>query len=207
MKLTTNSNLIDVDGIHAVDLGDGVRVPEHVTIHAEPGEDDDLPYAVDLEVVVRDGRLVCETLALHALEGGEPVTTEGLRRVPVTGIMRHGLVGHVYEPVPGEPAKFTTFAPDPEIARNGPTEEALRAAAVIYRLAYALGEGPTKAVASALELTHSTAARWVATARDRGYLGPTTQGRAGGVEGTITQTAPAFTQSTETTVADPSEEQ
>lgn len=178
-KITTSSDLFTAEGTHLAHAGDGVLVPERVTIHYE--DDDDLPYTVDLEVVVRAGRLVCETLTLHAIDDGPPVTTDALRRVPVAGIVRAGLVGHVLERDPDNPQSYTPFSPDADIAKHGPTDEALRAAATIYRLAYALGDSPTKAVATALELTHSTAARWVATARERGFLASTTQGRAGGV--------------------------
>ncbi len=67
-----------------------------------------------------------------------------------------------------------------DITGRGPTDEALRFVALAYRLAYALGEAPTKGVMERLKLPRSTAGRWVMRARERGYLGPTTPGAAGG---------------------------
>ena len=54
---------------------------------------------------------------------------------------------------------------DPEVAKHGPTPEALEAVATIYRLAYATSEAPTKAVVETLGLAGSTAGRWVMQAR------------------------------------------
>jgi hypothetical protein len=57
---------------------------------------------------------------------------------------------------------------------------ALEWVAVVYKLAHATKANPTKAVTEALGLPRSTAARWVMTARRKGLLGPTTEGKARG---------------------------
>ncbi len=71
---------------------------------------------------------------------------------------------------------------DPALGRTtfaeGPTDEALQAAATVYRLAHACGEPPTKAVEDRFGLTRSTAGRYVAKARERGLLKQTTPGKA-----------------------------
>ena len=164
-------------GPRPVDLGDGVLVPRRIKIRYE--DDPGVPFVVSIETAVRGGRLACTSLTLDAIADGPPVTTEALRDVPLAGIIRQALRGLVYVRVPGQPKKYELFAPEADVAKDGPTDEALRAAATIYRIAYALNDRPTKAVASALDLTHPTAARWVARARERGFLGPTTKGHAG----------------------------
>ncbi len=57
--------------------------------------------------------------------------------------------------------------------------EHYRAVASIYRRAVAAGGAPTNAVRRSMQVSPQTAARYVSQARRRGFLGPTTQGRAG----------------------------
>jgi hypothetical protein len=178
MNISARHNLLG----ERVDLGDGVLVPERVTVTATPDMEGDPPHEVVAEVVAHDGRLVCEEVTLRRVDGGPPVTTESLRRVPLAGIVGAGLRGSVLES--GEDG-VRPFSIPSDVAAHGPTDQALRAAATVYRFSHALGEPPTKAVAASLGLTHSTAARWVAKARERGYLGPTSQGRAGEVTGAL----------------------
>jgi hypothetical protein len=170
MRINAKAN-----GLRYVDIGDGVTVPETIDITVSPDmPDDDVPYEVRLHLVAADGRLVCQTVTVEATDQSGPVTAEGLRGIPLAGLLRWGVREHARQ-------QGRRFNPDPDVAKDGPTPEALRAAATVYRLAYALGEPPTKAVSVSLGLTYSTAARWVAKAREAGLLGATTQGRAGGV--------------------------
>jgi hypothetical protein len=59
--------------------------------------------------------------------------------------------------------------------------EHLAQVAKVYRDAFRAGERPTKVVAETWKVSRTTAAKWVARAREAGLLGPTTQRRAGGV--------------------------
>ena len=59
--------------------------------------------------------------------------------------------------------------------------EHLAQVAEIYRKAFRAGERPTKVVAERWKVSRTTAAKWVARAREAGMLGATTQRRAGGV--------------------------
>ncbi len=54
----------------------------------------------------------------------------------------------------------------------------LWAVALVYWIAYAVGENPTAAVAEDLGVSRGAAAQRVKRARDAGYLPPTTSGRA-----------------------------
>ena len=57
--------------------------------------------------------------------------------------------------------------------------ERLEEAADVYRYALRLGQPPTNAVAEALNVSRSTAGRYVVRARRAGLLGPAVPGRAG----------------------------
>ena len=60
--------------------------------------------------------------------------------------------------------------------RNVLTDDFLKEVARVYRAN--ADSAPIEAIREAWPSAHSTAARWVRLARDRGYLPPTTQGRA-----------------------------
>jgi len=67
------------------------------------------------------------------------------------------------------------------VAEDGPTDRALRWTAHFYWYGYAVSCNPTKAVQEFLQLPRSTAGRWIAAAREAGYLGPSEgMGKAGG---------------------------
>ncbi len=160
-------------------LGDGLAVPSPVTITVT-GEPFDLVLAVELQ----GGRFVCRDLRVTQVDGGPPVTGEALRRIPVSEVIRTALEdtivrGEQIGPELWEAAPMG--APRRDIARHGPTDEALKHVAAIYRFTHALGESPTKGVQERLGLPRSTAARWVALARERGYLGAASVGKAGEV--------------------------
>jgi hypothetical protein len=59
------------------------------------------------------------------------------------------------------------------------TDTTLKDVARVYRRAWESGEAPTRAVEKHFYKSHSTAARWVGMARERGFLGKA-DGRRGG---------------------------
>jgi hypothetical protein len=59
------------------------------------------------------------------------------------------------------------------------TDEILERVASVYRAALKAGAPPTDAVKTAFDIPRSTAGRWVAETRRRGFLGPATPRRAG----------------------------
>lgn len=67
----------------------------------------------------------------------------------------------------------------PTRRRNAMTKQHLREVAKVYRRALKDEGTPTKAVAEHFNVSHSTAARWVGTARTEGVLGPAKRGHAG----------------------------
>ena len=71
--------------------------------------------------------------------------------------------------------------PPEGLSEEGPTDRVLLWVAHLYRLGLAIDYNPTKAVEENLKVPRSTAGRWIARARERGYLEPAEgQGRAGG---------------------------
>jgi hypothetical protein len=63
--------------------------------------------------------------------------------------------------------------------RDRITNETLARVAQVYREAWAQGENPTAAVATAFDKARSTAATYVGLARKKGYLGPADSSRGG----------------------------
>lgn len=161
-------------------LGGDVAVPNPFWVDANFAE---IPCLVQLRVVVDKGRLVCDALECQRRTDGPILTTEGLRKIPVKRLIREGafrVVGRGAEKIKDQILVSQTFSWLPtDIAKHGPTDDAMGAVAMIYRVAHALGDPPTTAVAEVLSLSRSTAGRWVTTARRKGFLGETTKGKAG----------------------------
>lgn len=150
-------------------IGDGFRLAQEIAI---PGTTD-LPYHVEIDAELEDGRYVVKRLCASRREGGPPVTTDGLRAIPVARILAHGAAGTLVK-VTSNP-QGTEFEASPV----GPWDDELTQVAAVYRLAYACGLPPTKAVAESFEIPPSTAAKRVMKARKEGLLGETTPGQAG----------------------------
>lgn len=163
-------------------------------------------FEVMLEVVVDDwGDPHCRGVAIR---NGEDVTGETLRRLPVAQLVKeavawaaqHEWFEQLAEPVPmkggrsivgmgarssmssDERASFYgRYAKNARQPRRGSplTDENLTEVAELYREAVKRGDPPTKVICRTWHVERSTASRWVAAARDRGFLGPAKRGRAG----------------------------
>jgi hypothetical protein len=157
------------DGSSWVNLGLGVFAMTDGVITIEP--EASIPYSGTMRVQLQDGRFVVTALELRQAPEGPPITSDGLRAVPIAALIRGAahrgvILGHdegfdVSDPRP---------LPGPEVAANGPTPEALRAAAVIHRYATVAGIPPKQEVAKRLGLTVPTAGRWLVTARREGLI-------------------------------------
>jgi hypothetical protein len=135
-------------------------------------------YQVEVTVAPQpDGKVGCTALTVRQLPGGPLILSDQLRHVPVAEIVHRAIVAHADAPkIP----KLT--AEQAELMRlRGPTDEALRHIAAVYRAALATGSPPTAAVEAALGLPRSTTGRWLQQARQRGLLGASRgRGRAAG---------------------------
>lgn len=153
-----------------VEIAPGLQVPARGTVVATDCNGYDLHATVELH----GGRYQCRELCITSRDDGSEVTGEAVRSVPVAGVIREGVLS-----MARATAALGGLQPPDGITEHGPTREALEWVARIYRLAYAVGDTPKKAVESALGLPPATAGRWVARAREAGYLAPATPGRAG----------------------------
>jgi len=150
---------------------EGVLAPKRIPATAT-GHDPD--YDLELEIALERGRYVMRSMTCRARRGGA-VTSEGVTHLPIAQILRI-IVGRVL----GNPLLISWGGGGKRVsASQGPTEEALRRVATVYRVAHLMGLPPTESVAQDLALPRSTAGRWVSMARSRGFLGPAEPRKAG----------------------------
>jgi hypothetical protein len=175
-----------------VPLGPGLAAPREFTFQLE---EERRRYSLEADMVYeqpvgRMGHFVCDRLIVKRREDGPPITTEGLREIPVAAFLRAAVEANLMRVGPtlheGKTPTWTLTWAGPialsERARagGGPSEKDLRAVADVYQIAYVTGGPPTKTVMERLGLPRSTASRWIRMARERGLLGPATPGKAGG---------------------------
>ena len=136
-----------------------------------------IPAVVDIDFELVDGQFGVRKLTVTAAEGAT-VTADLLRNLAIRRLVAEAVLAvnafRFIGVVKNAKAAIESFD-----AKSGPTDEALNAVAAVYRRALMVGEPPTKAVVDDLGLARSTAGRWVMKAREKGFLGSTTKGKAG----------------------------
>jgi hypothetical protein len=175
-----------------IPLGPGLGAPREFTFRVEQEGLYSLEADVAYEQPVggRMGYFVVDRLTVKRREDGPPVTSEGLRELPIAAFLRLALEGSLLRVGPTERHgntsswKLTPTGPialsERAQAGGGPSEQDLRAVADVYQLGYLTSGSPTKTVMQRLGLPRSTASRWIRMARERGLLGPATPRKAGG---------------------------
>ncbi len=165
-----------------IDLGDGLYMHEETQVVTREST-----WDIDIDVGLEDGRLVADSIKVtrNSFSDG-PVTSAVLREIPVGLLMNYAASGVFRRDTKGPNgerwgwAAWPTKAEAEYVEKHGLDDETLRIVARIYRVAYLIGDTPTKRVETVLKQPRSTAGRWVAAARKAGYLsdarGP---GRAG----------------------------
>jgi hypothetical protein len=172
----------DIAVTATVDMAPGVRAWETASTSTVV---DDVTLTFTVRAIPGDGeragRFVCASIAADAGLSGELV-----RRIPVAAIV-HSAAAHLLMPADDQPGRRRTLLGAPtkrelkRMAAAGPTDETLRWVAYAYRVGLILDAKPTQHVEQSFEIPRSTAGRWIAAARDRGYLGKSEgMGRAGG---------------------------
>jgi len=172
---------VDLDDAAQVALGDDLFMYADTRVAVRGWTHD-----VDVRVGVVEGRLAATHVEARQRDDGPPVTGEVLREVPVARLVNYAKhtvkvrrphEGGGYESGPAWPS----VEEGEYVARHGLDDETMRIVARAYRVAYLIGQPPTKTVERLFDLPRSTAGRWVAAAREHGYLsasrGP---GKAGG---------------------------
>jgi hypothetical protein len=114
------------------------------------------------------------------------ITTELLRYVKIADWVGMALLmpdfeGRAIHELPNPDGREPWGLAAPEGASKRPNERALTWVQHLYRYGLAVSYKPTRAVEEGLKLPRSTASRWIAMAREAGYLGPSEgPGKAGG---------------------------
>jgi hypothetical protein len=142
------------------------------------------PLLVDLEWSLIDGRAEPVRVAIRSRDGDRPVTAEMVRRVPIGKIVAETRAARraYWE---AENAKFypsETDAQRDNVARAAEVHRpdgGLSEVADVYRAAWVRGDSVQHAVAAKFNLSPSGAAKRIARARARGYLGEAIGTRAG----------------------------
>jgi hypothetical protein len=154
---------------------------------------------IEMDIQVDNwGRAGCRALSVRALDD-EPVTGKTLRGIPLGRLVRAAAAeaaslgvyagrtsdgGYRFVlPSAEERAEIQeTFFEGARLPRRGSpvTEEHLREVAEEYKRVLADGGPPTKTIQMKWHVTRPTASRWVAKARERGFLGPAQPARASG---------------------------
>lgn len=158
--------------------------------------------SVQVEAVKR----VPRSVSLHGLQGQEivhqpidrEVSAAVLRRVPVAELVTDALrlfglymmsreqfdsaltggdTGEVHEDMDNRHATWVNTQVGRQ-RRTARTDSAVREVAAVYREAMGRDAPPSAAVAQHLRCSPRTAREWVKEARDRGFLPPTTRGKA-----------------------------
>ncbi|MDQ3326023.1 MAG: hypothetical protein M3529_09975 [Actinomycetota bacterium] len=154
-----------------IDLGDDLLMHADTRVTVRGWSHD-----VDLRIGLDSGRLIAHELQVSRKDGGERVTSEVLRSVPVAKLVRAAAacVQHVRARHDGGGMTVGPAWPSEDelvyVERHRMDDDTLRIVARIYRVAYLLGDPPTRKVEKLLDVPRSTAGRWVAAARERGYL-------------------------------------
>jgi len=158
-------------GSTRIELGDGLFMYEDTRITVRHWEHD-----IDIRVGVIDGRLAAEEVCVRCHDASTAVTSEALRAIPVAGLVRHAAdaVQYVAGRHDGGAESIGPAWPNEEegayVAAHGLDDRTLKIVARVYRIAYLLGDSPTKKVETVFDIPRSTAGRWVSAARGRKYL-------------------------------------
>ena len=182
---------------HLVDLGEGVHTPPVVTVRRLPEEVGD-PISI-VEFQAREGSLVCTSVRVEESEGGREVRPIDLELEPGLDQIADWIGGvsvRVQERKTEDGATVRSilwhdpFSPPPIVrrriaearraGRRKITDAKLEKAAEVYRAALDAGDRPAAAVADHFAVEQRTAGKYIALARDKGFLGPSLgRGRAG----------------------------
>jgi hypothetical protein len=178
---------ISIKSKDVVRVGSDVYAPEQVEL-TQTGVEDMAGVrgiGVDFEAVLMlDGaRYVVQDLRFIRREGGAPITSELIRRIPVQRIVR-GVVTELAELRTDPDAVYESdgfrlrapervvITPDERerMVEAGPTDETLLWVARIYVMAGVAGDPPAKSVKETLDIPMPTANNWIRRAKDRGIL-------------------------------------
>ncbi|VEW10367.1 Uncharacterised protein [Brevibacterium casei] len=156
---------------HLVEVAPGVWVEPHVDYEIADIEG----ITGTIVFAARRGGFECVSLELH--HGGEAITSEKLRAIPIGKIAREVLQREAMAVDPGEDLPLMNPTDLGKIPDNllrtwprGDTSVLLSRVAFVYELAQALGDYPVSAVQKATGKSRATANRMVSAAREKGFI-------------------------------------
>jgi hypothetical protein len=173
----------DILAHRPVDVGHGVMLPEQFIARFIVGDD----HTVEMDIATVDGAPVCNAVRVIRHPRRPSLSGHELRRFPLAEWVRYacsmvGVGNQGGVQTTSAEWKTDTYRADVERVipqpwrRNVLTDDFLKEVASVYRAN--ADSAPIEAIREAWPSAHSTAARWVRLARDRGFLPPTTQGKA-----------------------------
>lgn len=141
-------------------------------------DDPELPYLVHLSLAFDGRRVRCEEITCRQRSAGASITSDGMTKIRVAELVHlvadkaTAELGTLMTPDGKQAIDISRDfeAPPPPAGRAGPGPEHLRAVGVIYTTAYACGGSPRRAVMERLNLSRTTANRWIRMAREEGLL-------------------------------------
>jgi hypothetical protein len=144
---------------------------------------------VEVECEVVNGKPACVAMRLWALDGS-PLRPTDLEGHPLDEYANQAADGNYWRMPPGSPiaihgaerdptARFTPADDQSFKRRHRATDIELRQVAAVYRAALERGDPPTRAVRVQFEVSRATAGRLIRGARDREFLGPAINRKAG----------------------------
>ena len=136
-------------------------------------------FSIGIRFDPQKWRYVCTELRARE------ITAELLRHAKIADwvgmALQPGFEGRAIRELPNPDDREPWGLTAPDGASKRPNERGLAWVAHLYRYGRAVSYKPTKAVEEGMKLPRSTASRWIAMARDMGYLGPSEgPGRAAG---------------------------
>jgi hypothetical protein len=161
-----------------VKLADDLAVLSPQYLHID---EPDLPYVLDVELVVEEQRAVCEAILVSRRPGGSPISGEGLRRIPLRRILheatelgtawameRGAAAPGTIKLVPAGPASRRRAEATLRSRRSSRsvTPDDLRTVARAVRTAQGHGRSTMREVAEALGVQPGYARRLIQRARD-----------------------------------------
>lgn len=114
-------------------------------------------------------------LQVDEVDGGEKITSEVVREIPVTTLLRKAALRAILRGPHRTPPvfRFSIDIPEEEVQRlvsEGPKPATLRLVSHFYTVASIVGLPPVEFVIKKLGLKPRTASHWIKLARERGFL-------------------------------------
>lgn len=161
------------DPDNCVTLAPGINAPTRYVAHANIGDEWEVEIAVRVHVLGPEAMRI--TVVPRDRLG---LTSEALRKVPVATVLSESLAQVLFVRFKDERILWGSnpalLVMPPDLRGQWPNgdrvQEVLEWTTLVYRLASALGNGPTAAVARAAAVSRATAGRMVAACRERGLL-------------------------------------